>query len=125
MGGPKRDVHTLCHSFIFRNCFNFYHSTTPSHRKRAPKMTRKVTSNSGFVRSAISSHMQYAVITHATLSCIEVAVAVGRSCEVLTFIAKLVQKYIPRQPVRLKLTNCIQIYFRIHSRNENKEVFEV
>ena len=57
MGGPKRCMYTLPHSYIFRNSFNFYHSTTLTHRKRAPKVTGKVTSNSGFVRSAISSHM--------------------------------------------------------------------
>ena len=57
MGGPKRGMYTLPHSYIFRNSFNFYHSTTLTHRKRAPKVTGKVTSNSGFVRSAISSHM--------------------------------------------------------------------
>ena len=32
-----------------RNCFNFCHSTTLSHRKRVSKVTRNVTSNSGFV----------------------------------------------------------------------------
>ena len=45
-------MYTLCHSYIFRNCFNFCHSTTLSHRKRVLKHPINMTSNSGFVRSA-------------------------------------------------------------------------
>ena len=43
-------MYTLCHSYIFRNCFNFCHSTTLSHRKRVLKHPINMTSNSGFVR---------------------------------------------------------------------------
>ena len=50
MVGPKKVLYTLCHSYNFRNCFNFCHSTT--RRKRVPKVTRKVTSNLGFVLSS-------------------------------------------------------------------------
>ena len=49
MGGPNRGMYTLPHSYIFKNCFNFCHSTTLSHQKRVPKVSRKVKSNSGFV----------------------------------------------------------------------------
>ena len=35
MVGPKRGMYTLYHSYIFRDCFNFWHSTTISHRKRS------------------------------------------------------------------------------------------
>ena len=61
MGGPNRGMYTLPHSYFFRNCFNFCQSTTLSHRKRVPKVTRKVTSNSGFVRTA--DFLPYAAIT--------------------------------------------------------------
>ena len=53
MGGPKTGKYTLCHSYIFRNCFHFCPSTTLSRRKRVPKVTWNMTSNSGFVQSAI------------------------------------------------------------------------
>ena len=43
-------MYTLCHSYIFRNCFNFCHSTNLSHRKRGLKHPINMTSNSGFVR---------------------------------------------------------------------------
>ena len=43
-------MYTLCHSYIFRNCFNFCHSTTLSHRKRVLKHPINMTSNSSFVR---------------------------------------------------------------------------
>ena len=52
MVGPKRGMYTLYHSYIFRDCFYFWHSTTISHRKRVPRVTRSMISNSGFVRSA-------------------------------------------------------------------------
>ena len=45
-------MYTLCHSYIFRNCFNFFHSTTLRHGKRVLKHPINMTSNSGFVRSA-------------------------------------------------------------------------
>ena len=45
-------MYTLCHSYIFRHCFNFCHSTTLSHRKSVLKHPINMTPNSGFVRSA-------------------------------------------------------------------------
>ena len=45
-------MYTLCHSYIFRHCFNFCHSTTLSHQKRVLKHPINMTPNSGFVRSA-------------------------------------------------------------------------
>ena len=52
MGGPMRGMYTLPHPYIFRNCINFCHGTTLKSPKRVSKVTRKVTSNSGFVLSS-------------------------------------------------------------------------
>ena len=52
MGGSNRGMYIHPHTYILRNCFDFCHSTTLSRRKRVSKVTRNMTSNSGFVRSA-------------------------------------------------------------------------
>ena len=59
-------MYTLCHSYIFRNCFNFCHSTTLSHRKRVLKHPINMTSNSGFVRPE-----KFHPYTDGLLACIQ------------------------------------------------------
>ena len=56
MGGPKKGMYTLCHSYIFRHCFNVCHSTTLNRRKRVSKVTRNMTSNSGLADFLPSAH---------------------------------------------------------------------
>ena len=52
----------MTYSPAFRTSFILCHSTTISHRKGVPKVTRKVTSISGFVRSADFLHILHAQI---------------------------------------------------------------